>query len=650
MTTLRVLESPQANLSVPDFTGHKFQRPLATLALTLTALALWALTHEYRGLVLDGQIYAVQALAKLRPSLNTDLFLQNTTQDQFTIFSSFYAWVIAAIGLNPAAMVLTALFSFWFLCAAWHLTAYLFDRNYAWLAVFLILVTGGHYGAFAVFHFLEPFLTARLPAEALVVTALVLTVRGAAKSGLALAATAGLFHPLVALPGLLLLICLSLPLRVNAIGAACGLVACLAAALSAARVPSIDRLLPPMDGTWLYVVRERSQFLFLQLWTFKDWELNVRPFVCLALSVMTLQDARVRKLALCGMLVGAAGLGVAAIASLAGPAVLIQGQAWRWVWVTGLLSIVFLIPTARALRDQAPCGNACAALLIAAWSFPADIGFFFSLAALTVWMGREARWLQIARNTQMILVLIVVTVIVLAILETSRVLKLPPSIAFSANSGAQSIFTVRVWLMAAVALLYALLRVAKSPVMPLIIASLVGTGAACLLNRAYLQSRSYGSAADIDEFADWRAVIPPDSTVFVTNGHDSGSFVWFTLERNNYLSPGQSAGVVFSRATALEIKRRSEVLVPLVNQSWKILASLQHAEAGSRASPVVYHHALTAKSLAGVCADPALGFVVSPDSVGFDPVVHTRNDAYRNWKLYDCSRVRSLSTPSSTSL
>jgi hypothetical protein len=128
--------------------------------------------------------------------------------------------------------------------------------------------------------------------------------------------------------------------------------------------------------------------------------------------------------------------------------------------------------------------------------------------------------------------------------------------------------------------------------------------------------------------------------VFVTNGHDSGSFVWFTLQRNNYLSPGQSAGVVFSRATALEVKRRSEILVPLVNESWRVLTSLQRPKGADNPSSATYHNALTKDSLVHVCSDPALGFVISPDAVGFDSIVHTSADSYQNWKLYDCNRVR----------
>ena len=70
---------------------------------------------------------------------------------------------------------------------------------------------------------------------------------------------------------------------------------------------------------------------------------------------------------------------------------------------------------------------------------------------------------------------------------------------------------------------------------------------------AFKQNRTLASVEDIREFADWKNAIPPTSTVLVAPARDVGAFVWFTLGRPNYLALDQSAGVVFSRATALEV-------------------------------------------------------------------------------------------------
>jgi hypothetical protein len=50
---------------------------------------------------------------------------------------------------------------------------------------------------------------------------------------------------------------------------------------------------------------------------------------------------------------------------------------------------------------------------------------------------------------------------------------------------------------------------------------------------------------------------------------------------------------------------------------------------------------LTLQNLLQVCADPQLGFVISPEKVGFDPVRHEHAGAWKDWNLYDCRKVRS---------
>ena len=134
-------------------------------------VTLWLL-YGYHGLTGDGQIYAFQAFARLHPQLATDLYLQNTSQDQFTLFSPLYAWCIGLLGLENAARLLTLLFTLWFLTAAWSFARAVAGRDAAWLAVAFLLIIAGDYGGSGVFRILEPFLTARLPAEALIITAL----------------------------------------------------------------------------------------------------------------------------------------------------------------------------------------------------------------------------------------------------------------------------------------------------------------------------------------------------------------------------------------------------------------------------------------------------------------------------------------------
>ncbi len=242
-------------------------------------VTLWLLIRGYQGLVGDGQIYAFQALARLWPQLANDLYLQNTSQDQFTVFSPIYSWFIGFLGLEQAARALTVLSTVWFLAAAWSFARAVTSRDGAWLAVAFLLIVAGNYGGSDVFRLSEPFLTARLPAEALVVTALACHVWGMKRLGLFLAVVALFVHPLMALPGLLLLIFLWLPIRIGVFGAIMCVFGALGIAAIGTLAPSVAPMNGVMDADWLEVVRERSQFLFLQLWSVRDWDVNARAFI-----------------------------------------------------------------------------------------------------------------------------------------------------------------------------------------------------------------------------------------------------------------------------------------------------------------------------------------------------------------------------------
>src|ERR1700731_4326489 len=124
-----------------------FQSKIATISLALILVTLWLLMHGYHGLTGDGQTYAFQAFARLHPQLTADLYLQNTSQDQFTLFSPLYAWCIGLLGLENAARLLTLAFIAWYLAAAWSFASALTGRDTAWLSVAFLLIVAGGYGA-----------------------------------------------------------------------------------------------------------------------------------------------------------------------------------------------------------------------------------------------------------------------------------------------------------------------------------------------------------------------------------------------------------------------------------------------------------------------------------------------------------------------
>jgi hypothetical protein len=620
-------------------------RTPVSIALTLVLVAAWLLTHRYQGLAQDARIYAVQALARLNPALTNDLYLQNTSQDRYTLFSPFYAVIIGWLGLQNAARVLAVLFSTVFLSAAWRLARSLVGRDEAWLSVTALILTVGTYGSYRVFHFSEDYLTARSAAEAMVAVALAARFGGFPRVAVLIAAMALLIHPLMALPGVLLLVFLMVPTRfaVALTVAGIALAACLA--MAASTLPSVRSLLPIMDGPWLDIVRERSQFLFLQLWSLRDWEINSRPFASLALSAMVLADRRIRSLCIAAVLVGVAGLLVALVAGAVGPvALLVQGQAWRWVWIPVFIGTILMPPTAMRLWRNETAGPLCAVLLAASWTSSASDAASLSLLALALFMLRR-RLTAISpaylRGAAVALGL--------AFLCWEAIVIFSPSAgtgtsAISADAStpllqrAAAIAAGRYPLALAVLAMWHWLQLSKKRWRPAAVSIALGAACALLVPVAFAKIDAVGSMQEITEFADWRQVMPPFANVYVADGHDAAPFAWFTLGRPNYLSLDQSAGVVFSRATALEIRRRSEVLKPLMDEDWKLLTRNRSVHSGATGAP--RHTPLTAASLLSVCSDPQLNFLVAREDVGFDPVRHRSPGPLRNWNLYDCARVR----------
>jgi hypothetical protein len=624
----------------------KAARPLpkfATFPLCLLLMFLWLCLHGYHGLTGDGQIYAFQALARLHPQLAADLYLQNTSQDQFTLFSPFYAWCIAASGLEDAARLLTLLFALWFLAAAWSFAAAVTGRDAAWLAVAFLLIVAGDYGGSGVFRILDPFLTARLPAEALAISALACYVRGMKRLGALLAFGALFIHPLIALPGLLLIVCLWLPVRVSIIGAVGGVFATLAIALVAVDLPMASHMLTVIDAPWLEVVRERSQFLFLQLWSIHDWDVNALPFISLGFTAVAVPDERIRKLCAAAALVGAVGLAVAFIGGFIGPvAILVQGQAWRWVWVTVFIGAVLVPFAALQVSRNAKCGPLCSVLLASAWTLPGIDGPGCVVLASALWLTRERidslpaayfRWISAALGAA-------ITVWILVKCWTIVSPSSSPSVGATVGvAQIQNIFALKFPAVVLGALVWMGIRANRTTWVPMFLSAVLAAVSVLIFPAAFKQSRTLAAAADIHEFSDWANAIPPTSTVLVARPRDVGSFVWFTLGRPNYLAVDQSSGVVFSRATALEVRRRSEVLLPLMEPNWKIMTSLR-AKPGSSPKSEAITRPLTPENLIHVCADPLLGFVISQDKVGFDPLRHEYAGAWKNWNLYDCRKVR----------
>ena len=151
-------------------------------------------------------------------------------------------------------------------------------------------------------------------------------------------------------------------------------------------------------------------------------------------------------------------------------------------------------------------------------------------------------------------------------------------------------------------------------------------------------------------FAVWRAQIPlTGQGMFPRNPMGA----WYLLERSSYYSPHQVAGDIFSRAKAVEIRRRARLITQVVQSEQGDLPTenvppprmLVSADAKSLPTAPV----LTEKSLALLCADPALDFYVTQNRLNLPEaaaaIVPNANKPLNQFHLYRCADIgRSQST------
>jgi len=362
--------------------------------------------------------------------------------------------------------------------------------------------------------------------------------------------------------------------------------------------------------------------------------------------MVALDEVRVRKLCISAMLVGAAGLGVAFIGCVIGPvAVLLQGQAWRWAWITTFVGILLLAPTVARLFHGGQCGRFCAILMICAWTIPFIDGTVCMACAFVAWMVRD--WLNSHAGSILRWVVPGVVALILGWVVKSCWAAV---FAHPANDREiwvvaliRSAFQINILALAIITWLAYRITIARAAPRIWAINGMLLAVCVLLLPSSLRDPGKDGTPSEIQEFADWRAEIPPDSNVFVVPAYNSATFAWFTLERPSYLTVDQSSGVVFSRSTALEVRRRSQNLLPLMDPDWMLLSNMQKAHDTGAAKPST--RSLTRGRLISLCSDPQLNYVVARENVGFEPIPHGHSGPWKGWNLYDCRRVASEADP-----
>ena len=609
---------------------------VTTCLLVAAYVLIWMMQYTPAGLNGDAHLYAFQAMARLHPHLQADIYLAHGSQDKYTLFTSVYAWMIDSIGLVNSQAVIVIFSHALSAYAVWRIARHLTNSNLAWLVTGVVMVVPGFYGSSWVFQYSEYMVTARMPTEGLVLLSVALGLERRLVAAWILSALALVTHPIMTLPGVVLLALSTFTpifLRTAWITGTAIVLVAIIVSVAAPIGP-----LTVLDPEWLALVQQRSRFLFLSLWRGQDWDWCLLTFLTLFYVWSTTSDIQQRSMAKNAAQTGAIGMALTAIASYIVPVQLfLMGQPWRWMWITTLLALALLtIKTIETLRNGNHLERACILALGAAWVLPvvwanppSFIAAPIALGALAISRYQSVIPVEYKKYAIILGYCVLLASLVSVIASTGALWQLEVPTNATDMSLARIVDMMSLSI-PAVALAYAawIAAHARNVLSQLILAAVTVAGLTVFVPYTEKKMQHSPLVRAAPSFADWRAVIGTDQEVMWL---ENAAGVWFLLDRRGYLSISQAAGIVFSRDTAMRIKSRSlnvHVLKPHAGLNTPREASVQ--------PPAI----LTTEILRRICADPDLGFVVSDVTLPIPHLTHEAKDFYRKQKLYNCNSVR----------
>jgi hypothetical protein len=602
----------------------------ALLAYGLLTVAAWMLLHLYWGIAHDGVIYTMEALGHLRPDLYADdIFQRYGSQDRFTVFGQVYGWFIREFGLAASGSVLTACSHALFFASAWILVRSLLPTRMALLSLAIMVSLELPYGSARVFHLVEDFVSPRMASEALVLLAIWAAINARDVLSVALLILAAAWHPLIAAAGVawLLWIRVTMPYPKVAAVAIMAAVALMIVAVHTPLAPLIR-----MDDAW-YAIARQAQYLLITNWGQVDLTTAALPLTTLVAAIVFPWSEATRRLASAALAIGIAGVALAAVGGdWLHLTIILQGQPWRWMWLSNAMAIL-LIPAVIARLWQADrLGRATLAALLAAYAFP-DVVFGAEICLLVlgmVWLTRSKVVRTDARQQTLILagtIILALFGLVWDAVNRPIVQKIP----FMVFHGLPVATLLRSYAHGSLfpALLIGLgwLLIFQSRRALIVRLWLVGAVIACASLVPAVAARwttDDFSKPIYDAFAPWRDRIAPGAAILA---NANPLFSWVLLERPSYVSQPQGVSVLFSRAAALEMRRRAVSVAPFL------------ANAGSRflIGDIAIPDAPV--TLESICAHTDVRYIVTSNdlaAIAIAVLPRKMPPPYRGLKLYAC--------------
>ncbi len=560
------------------------------LNLLVLILLVNSLSMPYRGIKHDARLYAFEVVNQLQDNvLHDELSLCYARAGKFSIFSAMVLPATRMLGVPVSFFLIYLVSKTLFFLGLQRLVCRLVPkRSVAIISLLLIAATSVGFGGMRVFNVNESFLTPRILATGLVLFGLERLLNHRWLQSLGLMGIALTVHPVMAISGVLVW-AVSFGFRVLTIRQqlfAYGIAT--VAAIVTLAIPSIGlRIFGEMDPTWKDCVDDFNLYAVPQLWDATDWLQIVIAFsVCGAgLGYARLKNqAQPTLVAL--LVVSAVGILGSLICNLTPYALLFQGQSYRALWLVQLIQIPVGLLLAHRLwsRNSLLCqltGFGLVAYYLSESQIPTASLCFFAALLLSL------RLLELDKNTSRR----IAATAAIGCLATLSLLQLPPTILGGLQflpSVAEDMDTMFWWYFAARALgvLFSLLivttlattvsRFARHRSWQIVgglalIISLVAFWVPYSPIRESLGAGEFRTTAMIGDYLDANADVAsshPAPTVYWSRGA-SGN-IWHDLHARSYLCVEQLAGTMFLRDSALEGRRRAQLVAPFDVSAFRI--------------------------------------------------------------------------------
>jgi hypothetical protein len=546
----------------------------------------------------DSTLYTAQALNILYPEIyQEDIFFKYGSQASFTFFPRLHALLIEYIGVDASAFILTIIGQALFFVGSISLTRHFLTSGQTIL--FLVILTTLPTYNNPVLYIFEVFSTSRTIAAGLSLIFLTLILKNRIIVASVVLIMALLLHPLVPLGVIAIALFLQRP-KVIAIVITLGFVSLVICYVLA--IPPVTQLSLIIDNEWRNLVAQRAPFLFMHLWLDDDLSLLFLE-LCIILSARAYCADKLRQIFNAVLLATSACLLTSLISSWLSNTLLIQLQTWRillFVHIFSAIAFAWLISAAWKSNN----GKVVILLYCTIFLSFSAIGGLPALAVHIFWVYSLKRHLILHPLAIKGAFILLAQGVFWYILNTEYIdpFTFTNNPTFELFSNIKhfletSPFYVSIFLFAI--LIYSNhLKKAFSIFLSVAILSISPIAI------FYFDQRDRTPTWDIGNYEPYitlREEIPEDASVYCEQGVEA---CWFVLRRQNYMSPYQTAGIVFSRKTAFEAKRRADLLF---NAGFNDGVFPRHWSNGRHAKPPKP----TVKAFDLLCQDPVLDYIIT---------------------------------------